>query len=106
MYYPDLGLSEGTGYSIGTYGRLRRKYLQEERKEEDFRLFLNGELNEHLRRVDEACEQRMEVLIEQMMGRLGVTEQLKAENQMKWVGMTNNIRNLAEEIVVEEIVYQ
>ena len=48
----------------------------------------------------------MEVLIEQMMGRLGVTEQLKAENQMKWVGMTNNIRNLAEEIVVEEIVYQ
>lgn len=105
LYYPDLVLSEGTDYLIGKYGRMRRRYLQEYREVEYFRLLLNGELNEHLRRVDEECEQCMEVQIEQMMERWGVTEQLKAENQMEWVGRMNNIRCSAEEVVLKKIVY-
>ncbi len=105
-YYPDLGLAEGTDYPIGKYGRMRRKYLQEYREVEYLRLFLHGGLNEHLHSVDEECEQRMEVLIEQMMERWGVTEQLKVKNQMEWVGMINNIRYSAEEVVLKEIVYR
>ena len=105
-YSPDLGLAEGTDYTIGKYGRMRRKYLQEYREVEYLRLFLHGGLNEHLHSVDEECEQRMEVLIEQMMERWGVNEHLKAENQMEWVGRMNNIRCSAEEIVLKEIVYQ
>lgn len=106
LYYPDLKLPEGTDYPIGKYGRIRKKYLQEYREVEYLRLLLNGGLNEHLHRVDEECNQRMEVLIEQMKERQGVTEQLKAENQMEWVGMMNNIRCSAEEVVLKEIVYQ
>lgn len=105
LYYPDLVLSERTDYPIGKYGRMRRRYLQEYREVEYLRLFLNGGLNEHLHNVNEECEKRMEMLIKQMMERWGVTEQLKAENQMEWVGRMNNIRCSAEEIVLKEIVY-
>lgn len=105
LYYPDLKLPEGTDYPIGKYGCMRRKYLQEYREVEYLRLLLNGSLNEHLHSVDEKCEQRMDVLIKQMKERQGVTEQLKEENQMQWVGMMNSIRHSAEEVVLKEIVY-
>lgn len=106
LYYPDLKLPEETDYPIGKYGRMRWKYLQEYREVEYYRLFLSGGLNEYLHSVDEECEQRTEVLIEQMKKMQGVTEQLKSENQMRWVGMMNNIRHSAEEVVLKEIVYQ
>ena len=105
LYYPDLKLPEGTNYPIGKYGRMRRRYLRGYGEVEYLRLHLNGGLNEHLHSVDVECEQRMAVLIEQMMERWGVTEQLKAENQMEWVGRMNNIRCLAEEVVLEEFVH-
>lgn len=106
LYYPDLVLSEETDYPIGKYGRIRRGYLQKYREIEYLRLLLNGGLNEHLHSVDVECEQRMEMLIEQMMEKWGVTEQLKAENQMEWVGRMNNVRYSAEENVLREIVYR
>lgn len=106
LYYPDLKLPKGTDYPIGKYGRMRWKYLQEFGEVEYLRLLLNGGLNEHLHSVDEECERRMEFLIEQMKKMQGVTEQLKAEKQMLWVGRMNNIRHLAEEVVLKEIVYQ
>ena len=90
LYYPDLKLPEGTDYAIGKYGYMRKKYLQEYREVEYLRLLLNGDLNEHLHSVDVECEKRMEVLTEQMMERWGAAEQLKAENQMKWVGIMNS----------------
>lgn len=105
LYYPDLKLPEGTDYPIEKYGSMRWKYLQEYRKVEYFRLLLNGGLNEHLHNVDVECERRMELLIEQMKKMRGVTEQIKAENQMEWVGMMNNIRHSAEEVVLKGIVY-
>lgn len=106
VYYPDLKLPEEKDYPIGKYGRMRWKYLQEYRKVEYYRLLLNGGLNEYLHRVDEECERRMEFLIEQMKKMQGVTEQLKAENQMEWVGRMNNIRCSSKEIVLKEIVYR
>ncbi|MDD3220715.1 MAG: TnpV protein [Lachnospiraceae bacterium] len=102
IYYPDL---ETTDYQIGKYGRMRQKYLKEHHKAAYSKLLLNGELNEHLHNVDVECKQRMEVLVRQMQERQGVTEQLKAENQMQWVGMMNNIRQAAEEVVLKENIY-
>lgn len=86
MYYPDLILPEEGNYPIRKYGRMRREYLREYRKELYLDLELDGKLNEHLHQTDEECYEMMERLIEQMKERQGMTEQLKSENQMQWVG--------------------
>ena len=105
MYYPDLILPEESNYPIRKYGRMRGEYLREYLKELYLDLVLDGKLNEHLHQTDEECYEMMERLVEQMKERQGVTEQLKSENQMQWVGMCNNIRHSAEEVVLKEIVY-
>ena len=66
---------------------------------------MEGKLNEYLHDVDEECYERMELLVEQMKVGAGITEELKASDQMKWVRLMNNPRSAAEEIVVKEIVY-
>lgn len=105
LYYPDLKLPEGTDYEIGRYGRLRAEYLKEYHRVQYMHLLLDGKLNEYLYQVDEECYDMLECLMEQMKARQGVTEQLKAENMMLWVGMVNNIRASAEEVVLKDIVY-
>ena len=105
LYYPDLKLPEGTDYEIGRYGRMRAEYLKEHHRVQYMHLLLDGELNEYLHQVDEECYEMMERLMEQMKARQGVTEQLKSENMMLWVGMVNNIRASAEEVVLRDIVY-
>ena len=105
LYYPDLYLPEVTEYPIGKYGMLRKSYLKEHRKGLYLELILAGKLNEHLHQIDENCNQMMERLVEQMKEAHGVTEELKMQNQMAWVGKMNNIRACAEEMVVKEIVY-
>lgn len=69
------------------------------------KLLLEGKLNEYLHDIDEECYEMMDRLVEQMKEKQGVTEKLKAENQMLWVGKMNNIMTCAEEIVVREVVY-
>ena len=105
LYYPDLQLPEGTHYEIGRYGRMRAEYLKEYHRALYLELLLDGNLNEYLHQTDEECYQMMERLVEQMKAKQGVTEQLKSENQMQWVGMMNNIRQCAEEVVLRDIVY-
>ncbi len=105
LYYPDLRLPEGTHYEIGRYGRMRAEYLKENHRALYLELLLDGNLNEYLHQTDEECYQMMERLVEQMKAKHGVTEQLKSENQMQWVGMMNNIRQCAEEVVLRDIVY-
>ena len=105
LYYPDIRLPEGTHYEIGRYGRMRAEYLKEYHRALYLELLLDGNLNEYLHQTDEECYQMMERLVEQMKAKHGVTEQLKSENQMQWVGMMNNIRQCAEEVVLRDIVY-
>lgn len=105
LYYPDTRLPEGTHYEIGRYGWMRGEYLKEHHRALYMELLLSGKLNEHLHQTDEECYQMMERLVEQMKAKQGVTEQLKSGNQMQWVGMMNNIRNCAEEVVLRDIVY-
>ena len=105
FYYPDLKLPEGTHYEIGRYGRMRCEYLKNHHKGEYMELLMNGKLNEYLHGVDNECYERMELLIEQMKAGAGITEQLKAADQMKWVGLMNTVRSATEEIVLNEIIY-
>lgn len=105
LYYPDLRLPEGTDYNIGKYGLMRWEYLQANCRAEYLRLMLDGKLNEHLHEIDEECHAWMEMLVEQMKAEAGITEELKAIEQMKWVGLINNVRSAAEEIVLRELVY-
>ena len=95
LYYPDIRLPEGTHYEIGRYGRMRGEYLKEHRRSLYMELLLSGKLNEYLYQTDEECHQMIKRLVEQM----------KSENQMQWVGMMNNIRHCAEEVVLRDIVY-
>ena len=105
LYYPDLELPEGTHYEIGKDGRMLWEYLKNHRRGEYIRLLMNGKLNEYLHEVDEECYERMELLVEQMKVGAGITEELKASDQMKWVGLINNVRSSAEEIVMRELIY-
>lgn len=105
LYYPDLKLPEGTHYEIGRYGRMRWEYLKTHCRGEYIKLLMDGKLNEHLHEIDEACYERMELLAEQMKAEAGITEELKASSQMKWVGLMNNVQSSAEEIVVKELIY-
>ena len=66
---------------------------------------MDGKLNEYLHEVDEECHERIELLVEQMKAGAGITEELKASDQMKWVGLMNNVRSAAEQAVIRELIY-
>lgn len=104
-YYPDLRLPEEIHYNIGKYGLMRWEYLLTNCRSGYIRLLLDGKLNEYLHEVDEECHARVELLVEQMKAGAGITEELKAANQMKWIGLMNNVRITAEEIVQWEMIY-
>ena len=105
LYYPDLELPEGTHYDIGKYGIMRMEYLAKYRRHEYIKLLLTGELNEYLYEVDQECHVKVENFVEQMKAGAGISEELKRNDPMKWVGLMNTVRSTAEEIVVrEEIV--
>ena len=87
------------------FGLMRKYYVENHRRGIYSGLLLSGKLKEHLLMIQEQAEERFDLLIEQMAKQEGVTEQLKAQNQMLWVRRMNNIRARAEEIVREEIIY-
>ena len=90
---------------VRKFGLMRKSYVENHRRGIYSGLLLSGKLKEHLLMIQEQAEERFDLLIEQMAKQEGVTEQLKAQNQMLWVRRMNNIRARAEEIVREEIIY-
>ena len=90
---------------LGKYGRMRKRYLKEHRPVLYSNMLLEGKLFQHLAEIDRACEDRMELIILQMKAQEGVTEALKATDQLEWVRRMNSIRGRAEEIVLHELVY-
>ena len=103
-YLPDLALNEEEPI-YGKYGMLRKQFLKEHRSAKYQYLLLTGKLTEHLNQIDQEARERVEMLMEQMAEKQGVTEELKLRNQMKWVGLMNNIKTRAEEIVLKNLVY-
>lgn len=104
-YIPNLELPPMPDYQIGKYGRMRRSYLKEYRKILYNNYVLEGMLFKHLAEIDQACNERMEILVSAMAKQEGVTEALKAADQMEWIRCMNSIRNRAEEIILTELVY-
>ena len=104
-YIPDLVLPAEKEYEIFDWGLRRQNYLKNHRKALYTQLLMSGKLNAHLHEIDEAATNRIELIVRQMAERDGVTEQLKATDQMKWVGLMNNYRHSATEIILEELIY-
>ena len=102
---PDLGLTEAEQRPVGKYGRMRLRYLEEHRPGLYTRLLLSGTLMEHLQEIDSTCQERMEQMTCQMQAQEGVTEELKAENQMEWVQRMNTIHHQIEEILLTELIF-
>lgn len=103
-YLPDLAVNEEEP-TYGKYGMLRKQFLKEHRPARYQYLLLTGELIAYLNRVDQEAREQVESLMKQMVEKQGVTEQLKMQNQMKWVGLMNSIKVCADEIVLQELVY-
>ena len=103
-YLPDLVLREEEP-TYGKYGMLRKQFLKEYRSARYQYMLLTGKLNEHLNQIDQEAREQVETLMEQMTEKQGVTEELKAQDQMKWVRLMNNIKVSAEEIILKNTVY-
>ena len=105
IYYPNL-VSTDEEPHYGKYGMMRKTYLKEHRPAMYSLYILEDRLVEHLNLVDDEAQERIDVLMRQMMEKQGITEEMKAHDQMEWVRAVNNIRNAAEEIVHNEIIYK
>ena len=100
---PNLDVPEAP--KVGKYGMLRRSFLANHRHGIYTGMLLTGELNAHLEKIDQEATEMVERLTAQMVREQGVTEELKASDQMKWVGLMNNIQAAAEEAALAEVVY-
>ena len=100
---PNLEVPEAP--KVGKFGMLRRSFLRNHRKALYTGMMLTDKLNSHLEQVDLEANRMLEKLVSQMAQEQGVTEELKAKNQMTWVTMMNNLRSAAEEVVLKELIY-
>ena len=96
-YLPDLVLNEAEP-TYGKYGMLRKQFLKEHRSARYQYLLLTGKLNEHLNQTDQEAREQVETLMEQMTEKQGVTEELKAQDQMEWVSLMNNIKAVQKKL--------
>ena len=103
-YLPDLAVNEEEP-TYGKYGMLRKQFLKEHRPIRYQNLLLSGKLTAHLNQIDQEVTEQVEVLMNQMAENQGVNENLKRQDQMRWVRLMNNVKASAEEIVMREIIY-
>ena len=106
QYYPLLNLPAQSNYEIGKYGRLRLDFIKKHRKGTYTTLLTEGRLNEHLHDIDRQAHDQVDLHIAQMAERMGVTEELKSSDPMRWVQMMNSIKASAEEIVLREVIFR
>ena len=104
FYVPNLFMPKEEPATYGCFGRMRLKYLKEHRRGTYTTLKTSGQLTHHLNEIDREANQMLRLLIEQMAQAQGITEQLKAEDQVAWVGAVNCIRSAVEEIVLNELI--
>ncbi len=104
-YMPNLVLEKEEKIILNKYGRMRLKFLKENKKAEYAIMFMNGSLNKHLKEIQETAQERIDIIIEQLKKQNNITEEMKNTNQLYWVSMMNNFKNVAEEIVLNELIY-
>ena len=104
-YLPNLVLAEQKKIQLNKYGRLRLEYLKNHKKAEYAILFMDNKLTDHLEEVQEIAAKRVEEIIKSLKEQSNLTEEMKNKDQLYWVGMMNNFKNQAEEIVLKELIY-
>ncbi|WP_418520574.1 TnpV protein [Holdemanella porci] len=102
---PNLTLPQQSEVTLGRWSQMRRTYLKQHHKILYYNFLTKGILTQHLAEVQERATDLEESLVKQMAAKAGLTEQMKAEDMMKWVGLMNNIRNSAQEIVKEQVIF-
>ena len=102
---PDLSLTEQESRPLGKYGRIRKKYLEEHRPILWNQMILNETLFPHLREIEDTANRRLEQMMQALMKAAGVTEDLKARDPMTWVGLMNSCKAQAEEVILQELIY-
>ncbi len=105
-YYPDLVLPPQPTGDIGRFGRMRKKYLKEYQPDTFALMLMDNTLSQHLIDIDCQAMEQIDLITSQLAKAEGVTEDLKAEDQMEWIRRMNSIRNRAEELVLSELIYQ
>ena len=103
-YIPNLVL-EKEKIILNKYGKLRIKFLKENKKAEYIIMFMNKTINKHLKEIQEIAQVRVDLIVEQLKKENNLTEEMKNTNQLYWAGMMNNFKNEAEEIVLNELIY-
>ena len=105
-YLPNLVAPENMkNFKLGKYGKLRLRYLKEHKNAEYIILLMDNKLQKHLLEVDKIANERFELLMKQYAEKENITEELKVKDQLKWVGLMNNIKHSAEEIILKELIY-
>lgn len=104
-YLPNLVLAEQKKIQLNKYGRLRLDYLKNHKKAEYAILFMDNKLTDHLEEVQEIAAKRIEEIIKSLKEQSNLTEEMKNTDQLYWVGMMNNFKNQAEEVVFKELIY-
>ena len=106
LYYPDLALPEQTNHPLGKYANLRLDFMKKHRRRTFTTLLTEGRLNEHLHAIDIQAHNLLDDIIPRLEQERGVDEVLKAHNALQWAAEMNNIRASAEEIILQEVIYQ
>ena len=104
-FMPNLVLEKEEKIILNKYGRMRLKFLKENKKAEYTIMFMNGTLNKHLKEIQETAQTRINILIEQLKQQNNLTEEMKNTDQLYWVSIMNSFKNIAEEIVLNELIY-
>lgn len=104
-YFPNLILEPEEKIVLNKYGRMRLKFLKENKKAEYTIMFTKGTLNKHLKEIQETAEERIDLIINQLKEKNHLTEEMKNTDRLYWVGMMNNFKGIAEEIVIKELIY-
>ena len=104
-YIPNLVISNTKNIKLGKYGKMRLNYLKTQKKAEYTILLMDDKLSEHLQEIDETATNRYNLLMKQFTEQENITEELKANNQLEWVGKMNSIKNCTEEIIFNELIY-
>lgn len=102
---PDLTLPTEPELPLGRYALMHRDYLEQHKRVTYLNLLTSGELNKHLYEVEQTALQRLELLTKQLKEEQGLTEELKEKDPMQWIGLMNNIRSQAEEVILSELIY-
>ena len=106
IYYPDLELPEHTNYTLGKYANLRLEFMKKHRRGTYTTLFTEGRLNEYLHAIDIQAHELLDDIIPRLAHERGIDEVLKAHNALQWAAEMNNIKASAEEIILQEVIYQ